>query len=153
MLMIWLQASPLIKERSSRPLDHNPLITQHSHLIGLPCSLTFLSTLPMSQGLHPVLVVCSLMTHIGFHCIRCIVIVPHLSSWSDNPHLLLSSFNPYLPDPLTLLLLIHLSHNNAFPLFSLSHDIIVVLLIFRELSHYLVTVTHHTSLNLGTINV
>ena len=111
------------------------------------------SILPTSQAPHPVLVVCFLMTHISFHCIWYVIIVLHLSSGSDNPHLLLSLFNPYLSDPLTLLSLIHLSHNNAFPLFSLSHDIIVVLLIFRELSHYLVTVTHHTSLNLGTINV
>ena len=93
------------------------------------------------------------MTHIGFRCIQCVVIVPHLSSWSDNPHLFLSSFNPYLSDPLTLPSLIHLSHDVVFPLFSLSHDIIIVLLILGELSHYLVMVTCRTSHTLGTINV
>ena len=86
-------------------------------------------------------------------CIQCVVIVLLLVSWSDNPHLLLSSFNPYLSDPHTLLLLIHDSHNVVFPLFSLSHDSIAVLLIFGELSHYLVTVTHHMSHTLGTIYV
>ena len=64
----------------------------------------------------PVLVVCVLMTHISFCCIQCVVIVLSLSSWSDNPLLLLSSFNPYLSDPLTLSSLIHLSHNDASPL-------------------------------------
>ena len=43
------------------------------------------------------------MTHIGFYCNQCVIIVLCLSSWSDNPHFLLSSFNPYLSDPLTLL--------------------------------------------------
>ena len=81
-------------------------------------------------------------THIGFHCIWCVVTILHLSSWSDNSHFLPSSFKHYLSDPLTLPSLIHLSH-----------DIINVLLIFRELSHYLVMVTCHTSHTLGTINV
>ena len=80
----------------------------------------------------PVLVVCVLTTHIGFHCIRCVVIVLRLSSWSDDPHLLLSSFNPYLFDSLTLLLLTHLSHDVVFLLFSLSHNIIAVLLILQS---------------------
>ena len=81
------------------------------------------------------------------------VIVLHLLSWSDDPHLLLSSFNPCLSDPPTFLLLIHDSHNDVLPLYFLSHDIIVVLTIPRELSHYLVTVTHCTSHTLANINV
>ena len=72
------------------------------------------------------------MTHLGFRGIRCVTIVLLLLSWSDDPHLLLSSFNPYLSDPLTLLSLIHLSHNDVFLLFSLSHDILVVLLILQS---------------------
>ena len=74
------------------------------------------------------------MTHISFHCTWCAVIVLHFASWSDDPHILLSSFDPYLSDPLTLLLLIHDFHDGVLPLFSLSHNIIVVLLIIRELS-------------------
>ena len=77
----------------------------------------------------PVLVVCVLTTHTSFRCIRCVVIVLHFSSWSDDPHFLLSSFNPYLSVPLPLLSLIHLSHGDVFLLFSLSHNILVVLLI------------------------
>ena len=80
----------------------------------------------------PVLVMCVLTTHIGFRCIRCVDIVLRLSSWSDDPHLLLSSFNLYLSDPLTLLLLTHLSHDVVFLLSSLSHDLIVVLLILQS---------------------
>ena len=72
------------------------------------------------------------MIHIGFCYIWCVVIVLHLSSWSGDPHLLLSSFNPYLSDPLTLLSLIHLSHDDVFLLFSLSHKILVVLLILQS---------------------
>ena len=72
------------------------------------------------------------MTHIGFHCIWCVVIVLHLLSWSDDLLLLLFSFNPYLSDPLTLLSLIHLSHDVVLLLSSLSHDIIVVLLILQS---------------------
>ena len=74
---------------------------------------------------------CVLTTHIGFRCIWCVVIVLHLSSWSDDPHLLLSSFNPYLSDPLPLLSLIHFSHDVVLPLFSLSHDTIIVLLMLE----------------------
>ena len=58
---------------------------------------------------------CFLTTHIGFCCIQCVVIVLHLVSWSDNPHQFPSSFNPYLSDPLTLLSLIHDSHNDFLP--------------------------------------
>ena len=72
------------------------------------------------------------MTHIGFRCIWCVVNALRLSSWSDDPLLLLSSFNPYLSDPLTLLSVIHLSHDGVFLLFSLSHDILVVLLILQS---------------------
>ena len=121
MLTVRLQSPFLIKERSSRPPGRNPPITQHFYLIGLLYSLTFPITPPTSQGPHPVLAV-----------------------FSHDPHLLLSPFNPYLSDPLTLFLLMHLSHNVVSPLFSLSHDIIIVLLTLRELSHYLVTVTHCT---------
>ena len=153
MLTVRLQGSSLSKERSSRPPDSNPPITQPSHLIDPLCSLTspYLSHV---SGVHLlVLVTCVLTTHLSFCCIRCVVIVLCLSSWSDDPHLFLSSLNPYLSDPLALPSLIHLSHNVVSPLFSPSHNIIVVLLILRELSHYLVTVTHHTSHTLGTINV
>ena len=111
------------------------------------------SSFPCLRVYLPVLVVCVLMTHIGFHCIRCVIIVLRLSPWSDNPYLLLSPFNPYLSDPLTLPSLIHLSHNVVSPLFSLSHNIIIVLPILRELSHYLVMVTRRTSHTLGIINV
>ena len=76
--------------------------------------------------------VCVLTTHIGFRCIRGVVIVLRLSSWSDDPRLLLSSFNPYLSDPLTLILLIYRSHDDIFPLSFLSHGIIVVLLILQS---------------------
>ena len=152
-LTVRLQTPFLIKERSSHPPDHNPPITQHSHLIGPLCSLILPILLPTSQGPLPVLVVCVLTTHIGFCCIWCVVIVFHLSSWSDDPHLSLSSFNSYLSDPLTLLWLIHLSHDVVSPLFSRSHHIIIVLLTLRELSHYQVTVTCRTSHTLGTINV
>ena len=72
------------------------------------------------------------MTHIGFRCIWCVIIVLHLSSWSGDPHLFLFLFNPYLPDPLTLPSLIHLSHNIVSPLFSLSHNTIIVLLILQS---------------------
>ena len=72
------------------------------------------------------------MTHIGFRCLWGVVIILHLLSWSDNPHLLLSSFNPYLSDPLTPLLLIYPSHDVVFPLSFLSHGIIVVLLILQS---------------------
>ena len=96
---------------------------------------------------------CFLTTHIDFRCTWCVVTVLRLSSWSDNPHLFLSLFNPYLSDPLALLSLIHLSHDVVSPLFSLSHNIVVVLLILGELSHYLVMVTRRTSHTLGTINV
>ena len=64
------------------------------------------------------------MTHIGFCHIQCVVIVLHSTSWSDNPQPLLSSFNPYLSDPLTLPSLIHNSHDVVSLLFFLSHDII-----------------------------
>ena len=111
------------------------------------------SSFPRLRVHFPVLVVCVLTTHIGFRCIQCVVIVLCLSSWSDDPQLFLSSFNPYLSDPLTLPLLIHLSHNVVSLLFSPSHNIIIVLLILGKLSHYLVTVTHHMSHTLGTINV
>ena len=50
MLIVRPQDPFLIKERSSHPPDPNPPITQHSHLIGLPCSLTLLISFPMSQG-------------------------------------------------------------------------------------------------------
>ena len=73
-----------------------------------------------------------LMIHISFRCIQCVIIVLHLSSWSDDPHLFLSSFNPYLSDSLTLLSLIHLSHNVVFPLFPLSHNTLIVLLILQS---------------------
>ena len=109
--------------------------------------------LPTSQGPCLVMVVCFLTTHIGFRCIQCVTIVLLLSSWSDDPCLLLSSFNSYLSDPLTLPSLIHLSHDVVFPLFSLSHDLIIVLLILGELSHYLVMVTRCTSPTLGTISM
>ena len=75
---------------------------------------------------------CVLTTHIGFRCIQCVVVVLHLSSWSDDPHLFLSSFNPYRSDPLTLLSLIHPSHDDVFPLFSLSHNTLIVLLILQS---------------------
>ena len=51
---------------------------------------------------------------------------------NNDPHLFLSSFNPYLSDPLTLLSIIHLSHYGVFLLFSLSHDTLVVLLILQS---------------------
>ena len=130
--MVRLEGPSLIKERSSRPSDQDPPITQ-------PLTSSARSIHPSYQPLFsrlrvylPVLVVCILTTHIGFRCIRGVVIVPHLSSWSDDPHLLLSSFNPYLSDPLTLLLLTHLSHDVVFLLFSLSHDIVVILLILQS---------------------
>ena len=146
MEMVSFEAPSLIKERSSRPPDPHLPITQHSYLSGLHLRPSLLPILCMVQGPRLVLEVCFLTTHIGFRCIRCVVIVLHLVSWSDDPLLLLSSFNPYLSDPLTLLSLIHDSHNVVLPLFSLSHNIIVVLLIIGELSHYLVTVTRRTSL-------
>ena len=145
MLTFRLQGPSLIKERSSRPPDQDPLVTRHSHLIGSPNLPTLPISLLTSQGLPSCFGMCVLMTHIGSRCIQCVVIVLHLSSWSDDPHLFLSSFNPYLSDPLTLPLLIHLSHNVVSLLFSPSHNIIIVLLILGELSHYLVTVTRHTS--------
>ena len=132
MLMVGLPDPSLIKERFSRPSDQDPLVTQHSHLIS-PLDLPILPIpLPRLRVYLPVLAVCILTTHIGFRCIWCVVIVLCLSSWSDNPLLLLSSFNPYLSDPLTLLSLIHLSHDVVLPLFSLSHDTIVVLLILQS---------------------
>ena len=132
MLTFRLQGPSLIKERSSRPPDQDPPITQHSHLIGLLNSPVSSITLPTSQGLPPCFGSVFLTTHIGFRCIRCVVIVLRLSSWSDDPHLLLSLFNPYLSDPLPLLSLIHLSHDDVFLLFSPSHDILVVLLILQS---------------------
>ena len=130
--MVRLEGPSLIKERFSHPPDQDPPITQHSRLIG-PFNSPVLP-IPFSRlrVYLPVLVVCVLTTHIGFRCIRCVVIVLHLSSWSDDPGLLLSSFNPYLSDPLTLLLLTHFSHDVVLLLFSLSHDIIVVLLILQS---------------------
>ena len=41
----------------------------------------------------------------------------------------------------------------SFPLFFLSHDIVVVLVTLGGLSQYLVTATRHTSHSLDTINV
>ena len=130
--MVRLEGPSLIKERSSRPSDRDPPITQHSHLIGPLYSPSYQSPFSCLRVYLPVLVVCVLTTHIGFRCIRCVVIVLHFSSWADDPHFLLSSFNPYLSDPLTLLLLTHLSHDVVFLLFSLSHDLIVVLLILQS---------------------
>ena len=49
-----------------------------------------------------------------------------------------------------LFLIIYLSHGFVSPLFSLSHNVIAVLLTLRELSHYLVMVTCHMSHTLGT---
>ena len=153
MLTFRLQSPSLIKERSSRPPDQAPLITQHSHLIGLLDSPVLPIPLLTSQGLPSCFgSVCS-HTHIGFRYIRCVVIVFRLSSWSGDPHLFLSSFNPYLSDPLPLLLLIHLSHDDVFLLFSLSHDILIVLLILQKLSHCLIMVTRCMSHTLGTIYV
>ena len=94
---------------------------------------------------------CVLTTHIGFHCIRCVVIVLHLSSWSDDPHILLSSFNPYLSDPLTLLFAYPSFSRSCLPFvlpFSRHHCCITNT---TKLSHSLITVTHHTSHTLGTI--
>ena len=68
-----------------------------------------------NKGPHLILEVYFSTTHISFHCIWCVITVPHWSSWSDDPHLLLSSFKPYLSDPLTLLSLIHLSHSDVLP--------------------------------------
>ena len=50
MLMVRLQDSSLIKERSSRPPDHSPPITQPSYLIGPLNSLTSSILFPTSQG-------------------------------------------------------------------------------------------------------
>ena len=153
MLIVRHQHPFLIKESSSHLwiliLQLLSTFTSSARSVRLPFSSSF----PCLRVHFPVLVICILMTHIGFHWIWGVVIVLHLSSWSDDPHLFLSSFNPYLSDPLPLLLLIHHSHNVLSPLFFLSHDIIIVLLTFEGLSHYLVTVTHCTSHTLGTINV
>ena len=149
MLTVRPQDPSLIKERSSHPPDHNLLITQHSHLVGPLCLLSFQSSFPRLRVHLPVLVMCVLMTHIGFGCIWCVVIILHLSSWSDDPCLFLSLFNPYLSDPLTLLLLIHLSHSVVLP-FSRHHCCITNT---TKLSHCLITVTRRTSHTLGTINV
>ena len=73
MLTVRPQDPSLTKEGSSHPLDHNPPITQHSHLISPLYLPTLPILLPMSQGSHFVMVVCSLMTHIGFRCIQCVV--------------------------------------------------------------------------------
>ena len=51
MLTFRLQSPSLIKERSSRPPDQNPLITQHSHLIGPLNSPVLPIPLLTSQGL------------------------------------------------------------------------------------------------------
>ena len=132
MLTFRLKGPSLIKERSSRPLDQDPPVTQHSHLIGPFNSPVLPIPLLTSRVYLPILEVCVLTTLIGFHCIQCAVIVLHLLSWSDDPLLLLFSFNPYLSDPLTLFPLIHLYHNVVLLLFSLSHNTIVVLLILQS---------------------
>ena len=153
MLTVRPQGSSLLKERSSHPPGQDPPVTQHSTSSAHSACPPYQYFFPHLRVHFPVLVVCVLMTYIGFCCIRCVVIVLRLSSWSDDPHLFLSSFNPYQSDPLTLPLLIHLSHNVVSPLFPPSHDIIVVLLILGELSHYLVTVNCCTSHTSDTINV
>ena len=132
MLPIRFQDPSFIKERSFRPPDHSPPITHHLHLIGPPNLAHLVNPLPTSQG--PLSCSGSVFSHdphwlllplVGHYCSL-------LSSWSGDPRCLLSSFNPYLSDPLTLLLLIHLSHDVVLPLFFLSHDIIVVLLILQS---------------------
>ena len=153
MLIVRLQDSFLIKEILlalwTLILWLLSTLTSSAHSACLPSPSSF-----SCFRVHlPVLGVCVPTTHISFCCTQCVIIVFHLSPWSDNPHPFLSSFNPYLSDPLTLPSFIHLSHDAVFPLFSLSHDAIVVLLILRELSHYLVVVTHHTSCTLGIIKV
>ena len=50
MLIIRPRDPFLIKERSSHPLDPNPPITQHSHLIGPLCLLTLPIIFPTTQG-------------------------------------------------------------------------------------------------------
>ena len=109
--MFRLQGPSLIKERSSCPSDQDPLITQHSHLIGPLDSPTLPISLPTSQGLP---------SCFGGVCSH----DPHRLPWYP--------FNPYLPDPLTLLLIIHLSHDGVFCLFSLSHDTLIVLLTLQS---------------------
>ena len=131
--MIRLQRPSLIKEKGLltlriKILQLLSILTSSVH----PTHPSYQSPFPCLRVYLPVLVVYVLTTHIGFRCIRCVVIILHLSSWSDNPHLFLSSFNPYLSDPLTLLSLIHLSHNVVLPLSSLSHDTIIVLLIVQS---------------------
>ena len=113
MLTVRLQVLFLIKERSSHPLEGHPLVTHPSLHIG-PASSLLLLIHHLSQGPHLILEVCFHTTHIGFHCIQCVVIIICLLSLSENPCLLISPFKPYLSDPPTLLLLIHLSHNNVF---------------------------------------
>ena len=130
--MVRLEGPSLIKERSSRPSDQDPPITQHSHLISLLDSPILPTTLLTPQGLSSRFgSVCSHDPHrlplylVCRYCSSFIILVRRPTS---SP----ISFNPYLSDPLTLLLLIHLSHHDVFLLFSLSHDIIVVLLILQS---------------------
>ena len=130
MLTVRLQGPSLIKKRSSLRIIVLQLLSTLTSSARSTRS-PYQSSFPRLRIQCPILVVWFHTTHIGFHCLRCVVIVLHLSSWSGNPHLFLSSFNPYLSDPLTLLLLIYLSHDVVFPLSFLSHDIIIVLLILQ----------------------
>ena len=129
MLMVRLEGPFLIKERSSHPSDQDPPITQCSHLIGPLDSPILPTTLLTPQGLSSRFgSVCShdphrlLLYPVCRYCSSFIILVRRATS----------SFNLYLSDPLTLLSLIHLSHNDVFLLFSLSHDTIIVLLILQS---------------------
>ena len=135
MLMVRLQVFLLIKERSSCPLNSNPLITQPSHLIRPSYSLTFSIQLAHISGSTSVLEVCFLTTHISYHCIQCVLLF-FLYHLCQTTHIY-----PYL-----YLNLICLAHSHSFhlfiflmtmfsPLSSLPHNIIIVLLILRKLSH------------------
>ena len=133
MLMVRLEGPSLIKERSSRPSDQDPPITQHSHLIGpldspvLPTTLLTLQGLPSCFGS-----MCSHDPHwlplypVCHYCSSFVILARRPTS---SPIFI---FNPYMSDPLTLLLLTHPSHDVVFLLFSLSHGLIIVLLILQS---------------------
>ena len=144
MLTVRLQVLFLIKERSSHPLEGHPLVTHPSLHIG-PASSLLLLIHHLSQGPHLILEVCFHTTHIGFHCIQCVVIIICLLSLSENPCLLISPFKPYLSDPPTLLFDYSSLSRRDCPLVLDSHEFIVVLGTLGRLSQYLVTVTHHKS--------
>ena len=132
MLMVRFPDPSLIKEDLlTLRIKILQLLSTLTSSVRLTCP-TYQSSFPRLRVHLPVMVVCVLTTHIGLRCLQCVVIVLRLSPWSDNPYLLLSSFNPYLSDPLALLSLTYISHDVVFPFFFLSHNTIIVLLILRS---------------------